>query len=74
MIVDTRVHDHAVEGHDGETPEVRMDITGTYEGDPMLRQISEAVQIRALPASVLLNQKTEWNINALPHLNLTDSP
>ena len=71
---DSRIHAHALECHGGEMPEVRMDITGTYEGDPTLRQVSEAVQIRALPAKVLLNQKTEWNINALPHLNLSDSP
>ena len=43
----SRMHDHAVERHNGATPEVRMDVTGSYGNDCMLRQISEAVQIRA---------------------------
>ena len=70
----SRMHDHAVERHNGAMPEVRMDVTGSYGNDCMLRQISEAVQIRATKSEHLLNKKTEWNQNVIPHLNLSNSP
>ena len=51
-----------------------MNVTGVYRHETMLRQITEAVRIRNTPGNSLLNTRTEWNLQALPHLNLTNSP
>ena len=70
----SRLHEHAVAHHGGETPTARMDVLDVYGNDCMLRQIAEAVHIRSSKHEHLLNKKTEWNTNFLPNINLSQSP
>ena len=71
---ESRLHEHAVAHHGGETPTARMDVLDVYGNDCMLRQIAEAVHIRSSKQEHLLNKKTEWNTNILPNINLSESP
>ena len=48
----------------------RMDITGTYRNDAMLRQVGEAVKIQRTPAQHLMNDKTEWNYFMVPRVTV----
>ena len=68
--VDSRAYQHKIDKHGG-VAEFRMNITGTYRDDTLLRQVAEAVRIRNTPAASLLNNKTEWNNHTLPHLQLS---
>ena len=52
---------HSIQKHNGLVPEFQMNMTGTYVNDAMLRQITEAVQIRRTPSGKLANSKDEWN-------------
>ena len=55
-------HKHMIEAHKGERKELTMKITGRYPGDPMLRQVSEALIIKQGKSA--LNSKEEWgNMN-----------
>ena len=59
---------HCRERHNGEIPDFRMDITGHYRNDAMLRQISEAVRIHNSNDNELINNKTEWNYVSFPRV------
>ena len=48
----------------------RMDVTGAYRNDAMLRQIGEATRIQRVPAQHLMNDKTEWNYFMLPRVTV----
>ena len=43
-----------------------MSITGSFRNDPMLRQISEAIQIESTPPELLMNTRSEWNMTRVP--------
>ena len=59
---------HCKERHDGEIPDFKMNITGNYRNDAMLRQISEAVRINGTARESLINNKSEWNYVGLPRV------
>jgi hypothetical protein len=61
---------HCRERHNGEIPDFRMDITGHYRNDAMLRQIAEAVRIHSSNSQYneLINNKTEWNYVSFPRV------
>ena len=48
-----------------------MNVTGIYQDDTMLQQISEAVRIRNTNPENLLNIKSEWNIQNIPQVIIT---
>ena len=50
----------------------KMNITGVFRDDAMLRQITEAVNIRNTPSDKLLNTKKEWNYVSIPRATITD--
>ena len=62
---------HKEQCHLDEEVRYSAKITGVYRRDAMLRQISEAVQIRNTPQDQLLNSRTEWNSKALPYFTLS---
>ena len=70
---ESRAFQHAIKEHGGER-RFRMDVLSSFRNDAMLRQISEAVLIKNAQPDTLLNNKTEWAMNVLPHLNLSNSP
>ena len=62
---------HCREIHSGEMQEFQMDITGTFRNDPMLRQITEAVQINNEDQRRLMNTRAEWNMTRVPRATIT---
>ena len=59
---------HCRERHGGEIQDFKMNITGNYRNDAMLRQISEAVRINDTPREQLINNRTEWNYVNFPRV------
>ena len=57
---------HCKEVRGGEMQRFRMSITGNFRNDPMLRQISEAIQIESTPPELLMNTRSEWNMTRVP--------
>ena len=48
-----------------------MKITGTFRNDPMLRQVTEAVQIDNEDPIKLMNTRAEWNMTRVPRAMIT---
>ena len=59
---------HMREKHAGNRPNFQMNVTGIYDIDAMLRQISEAVAIRNSDPKFLMNNESEWNHQVVPHV------
>ena len=57
---------HCVEQHGGRVQPFSMAITGTFRGDAMLRQITEAVHINNTDRDSLMNTKAEWHMSRVP--------
>ena len=62
---------HATSRHQAP-PNFKMNITGVFRDDAMLRQITESVNIRNTPSDELLNTKKEWNYVSIPRAAITD--
>ena len=54
---------HSKEKHHGLVPDFKMNVTGVYGNDAMMRQISESIRIRK---DGEMNNKKEWNCFNLP--------
>ena len=54
--------EHLVRAHQGDDKVVRWDVevVATFSGDPMKRQLTEAVAINRTPEDKILNRKDEW--------------
>ena len=63
---------HARENHHSNVPAYTMNVTGVFSGDALLRQLTEAVQIRHSLNSI--NNKEEWNHLRLPGISLHNVP
>ena len=57
---------HCVDVHNGQRQQFSMAVTKTFRYDSMIRQISEAVQIRNTEPRELMNTRAEWNLNRIP--------
>ena len=64
---------HCKEKHGGVIQDFRMDVTGYYRNDAMLRQITEAVRISETPQDELVNNKKEWNFISFPRVMVDNS-
>ena len=64
---------HCMEQHEGEVQTFLMSVTGTFKNDPMLRQVTEAVQINNMDANERMNDKAEWNMTRIPRTVITSS-
>ena len=62
---------HATSRHQ-TPPNFKMNITGVFRDDAMLRRITEAVNIRNTPSEELLNTKKEWNYVSIPLAMITE--
>lgn len=62
---------HCVEVHNGVRQQFKMNVTGTYKNDTMLRQISEAVKIENTDARKLMNTRAEWNMTRVPRATIS---
>ena len=63
---------HCLKKHGGEEQEFEMRIVDYSRGDPLMRQIKEAININEIPVAKRLNDKREWNIGKLPTMEVTD--
>ena len=52
---------HCCKKHKGDVPEFTMNVTGVFQNDAMLRQITESVRINQVNEGQLINTKGEWN-------------
>ena len=55
-------------GEDVEPPRFKMEVTGVYGGDALLRQVSEAIRIKETRGQ--MNRQEEWRQIQLPRLGL----
>ena len=60
---------HVDDKHAGEPPTFKMEVVKMHGGDALLRQISEAVQIRETKGQ--MNRQEEWRQIQLPRLGLS---
>ena len=64
-------YNHMLEVHQGEMHDLGIEILSTYPGDAMLRQISEAVNIKENRPD--LNKKDEWGNSNVPRERKSDN-
>ena len=64
---------HSCEKHDGNVPGFTMNVTGMFQSDAMLRQISESIQINKVQQDQLINTKSEWSYFRIPRAVVTQS-
>ena len=64
---------HSCKKHDGNIPGFTMNVTGVFQGDAMLRQISESIQISKVQQDQLINTKSEWSYFRIPRAVVTQS-
>ena len=62
---------HCVDQHGGEMQTFLMSVTGTFRNDPMLRQVTEAVQINNMDVNLRMNDRAEWNMTRVPRTVIT---
>ena len=65
-----RHHVDKVHRNDEERPRFKMEALKVFGGDALLRQVSEAVQIRE--ESGQMNRQQEWRMVQLPRLGLLE--
>ncbi|KXJ27481.1 60S ribosomal protein L24 [Exaiptasia diaphana] len=59
---------HAREEHEGKIPDYTCDVTNVFQGDALLRQVSEAVLINKVKPE--MNTKKEWNFANIPRARI----
>ena len=52
--------------HNNEMQKFKMNVTGSYSNNAMLRQISEGVRIDQVPEGSLMNSRNKWNYFRVP--------
>ena len=60
-----------MEQHGGEIQTFLMSVTGSYRNDAMLRQVTEAVQIKNTHVGMRMNDRAEWNMTRIPRSVIT---
>ena len=60
-----------MEQHGGEMQTFLMSVTGSYMNDAMLRQVTEAVQIKNTDVGMRMNDRAEWNMTRIPRSVIT---
>ena len=61
---------HAYEKHEGNMPGFKMNVTGVYRNDALMRQITESVRMNKVPPGKLINNKSEWNHINMPRASI----
>ena len=57
---------HCCDVHAGNIAGFTMNVTGTFQSDAMLRQITESVKIDQTEEGQLINTKEEWTVDVFP--------
>ena len=61
---------HCRDIHNRQMQDFKMSVTGTFKGDAMLRQITEAVQIENVNPERLMNTRADWNMTRVPRVTV----
>lgn len=64
---------HCIDHHSGRMQKFKMDVTGSFGTDAMLRQIVEGIKIENTEIKRIMNEKTEWNVARLPKAKITSN-
>ncbi|KAL9977958.1 hypothetical protein ACROYT_G015427 [Oculina patagonica] len=64
---------HCCDIHAGNIAGFTMNVTGTFQNDAMLRQITESVMINQTKEDQLINTKEEWAYFRIPRAVVTQS-
>ena len=64
---------HCVNKHGGEDKNFVMKIDRTFRKDPLLRQITEAIEIQDTPEEQRMNSKSEWHQPRVPRVSIGTS-
>ena len=62
---------HCQKVHNNEEQTFQMCIKDRCRNDPTKRQILEAIRIRETDPQMSMNERTEWNVIKLPHIQIT---
>ena len=62
---------HCLEVHEGEEKPFCMNVKESFKNDAMLRQITEAINIKNTPMENVMNTRSEWNMPRIPHAQIT---
>ena len=57
---DSDLWQHCEKKHEGQIQMFKMDVIETFKGDPLLRQVSEAVRISRTHKDKIMNRKEEY--------------
>ena len=61
---------HCIEEHQGQPQQFMMHQEKAFRKDPLLRQITEAVNIRNTPEDMLMNGRNEWQTGRIPQATI----
>lgn len=61
---------HCVQKHGGEEKQFKMRIDRTFRKDPLLRQITEAIDIQDTAEEHRMNSKSEWHLPKVPRVTI----
>ena len=64
---------HSCDKHGGDVPGFIMNVTGMFQNDAMLRQITESVRIHQVTEGQLINTKGEWSYFQIPRAVVTQT-
>ena len=61
---------HCIQKHNGEEQQFTMHIDRTFRRDPLLRQITEAIEINDTDEEKRMNSRAEWHQPRVPRINI----
>ena len=62
------LRNHCERKHQNIVQKFKSSVTKTFKDDPLKRQITEAIKIKAVPLERSINSKLEWNIARIPQI------
>ena len=61
---------YCVEQHEGVVSTFKMNVTGRFGGDSMMRQITEGIKIENMEVGRMMNERREWNMTRVNKVNV----
>ena len=61
---------HCANKHGGEERTFKMKIDRTFKQDPLLRQITEAIEIGDTEEQHRMNSRAEWHLPQVPRISI----
>ena len=61
---------HCIGQHEGKVSKFKINVTGRFGGDSMMRQITEGIKIENIEVGRIMNERTEWNMTKVNKVNI----